>query len=107
MTGRGSYSQSVEDTSTAESRISSCAGENFTSSSLYETAVRACRRDAYIVVLRSPTSSEELRMEFWQDAGHGFWMWIPHSSFCPPHRPDRSFDLSSGSDVHGSQPMLV
>jgi hypothetical protein len=34
-------------------------------------------------------------------------MWIPHSSFRPPHRPERSFEASVGSDVHGSQPMLL
>src|SRR6185436_2550893 len=34
-------------------------------------------------------------------------MWIPHSSFCPCQRPDRGSDGSSGSEVHGSQPMLV
>src|SRR4030095_2650792 len=34
-------------------------------------------------------------------------MWIPHSSFCPCQRPDLGSDGSSGSEVHGSQPMLV
>src|ERR1700674_3463627 len=34
-------------------------------------------------------------------------MWMPHSNFWPCHRPDRESDGSRGSDVHGSQPMLV
>src|SRR5262249_17299758 len=34
-------------------------------------------------------------------------MWMPHSSFCPCHLPDRGFDGSSGNDVQGSQPTLV
>ena len=35
------------------------------------------------------------------------WMWIPHSSFWPCQRPERGLSGSSGSAVHGSQPMLV
>jgi hypothetical protein len=35
------------------------------------------------------------------------WMWMPHSSFSPPQRPDRTFDGSAGIAVHGSHPMLV
>jgi len=31
----------------------------------------------------------------------------PALELLPAHRPDRAFDASSGSDVHGSQPMLV
>lgn len=33
--------------------------------------------------------------------------WIPHSNFSPCQRPERGLDGSIGSDVHGSQPMLV
>ena len=35
------------------------------------------------------------------------WMWMPHSSFCPCHRPERGSDGSRGSVVHGSHPILV
>src|SRR5262249_40318612 len=32
---------------------------------------------------------------------------MPHSSFLPPQRPERGLFGSSGSEVHGSQPMLL
>ena len=35
-----------------------------------------------------------------QPGGTGL-RWMPHSSFCPCQRPERSFDGSSGSVVHG------
>ena len=35
------------------------------------------------------------------------WMWMPHSSFWPAQRPDRSLPGSIGSEVQGSHPMLV
>ncbi len=34
-------------------------------------------------------------------------VWMPHSSFWPPHLPDRGLLGSLGIVVHGSQPMLV
>src|SRR5258708_36177255 len=33
-------------------------------------------------------------------------VWIPHSSFVPPHRPDLGLLGSDGSEVHGWHPML-
>src|SRR5580692_9480779 len=33
-------------------------------------------------------------------------VWIPHSSFLPPQRPERASAPETGIAVHGSQPML-
>jgi len=33
-------------------------------------------------------------------------VWMPHSNFLPPQRPERGFFGSSGIAVQGSQPML-
>jgi hypothetical protein len=34
-------------------------------------------------------------------------MWMPHSTLRPAHLPDRGSLGSSGSEVHGSQPIEV